>query len=76
MGLESLLARLEGQIPATPKEEVQPLEHMEHQGTREVFQGKPLQNKPGTPNTPRTPEIQQGWPDISKPDLAVLAAPS
>ena len=37
--------------------------------------GKPLQNKPETPDTPRTPEIQQGWPDISKPDLAALAHP-
>jgi hypothetical protein len=70
MGLESLLARLEYLISATPKEEVQPLEHLEHQGTREVFQEKPLQNKPGTPDTPRTSKIQQGWPDISKPDLA------
>jgi hypothetical protein len=76
MGLESLLARLEeDQIPATPKDEVQPLEHLEHQRTREVFQEKPLQNKPGTPDTPRTPEIQQGWPDISKPDPAALAHP-
>jgi hypothetical protein len=40
-----------------------------------VFQENPLQNKPGTPDTPRTPEIQQGWPNIDKPDLAALAAP-
>jgi hypothetical protein len=68
MGLESLLARLENQIPATPKE-VQPLEHLEHQGTPRCVPGNPLQNKPGTP------EIQQGWPDISKPDLAALVHP-